>query len=45
MRRKRGLIRLCGRTGKPTAKIIAECADMYAFAAKAMGASWQAGNV
>ncbi|KAK9846596.1 hypothetical protein WJX81_007362 [Elliptochloris bilobata] len=28
--------------GKPTAKIIAECADMYAFAAKALGAPWKA---
>ena len=31
--------------GKPTAKIIAECADMYAFAAKAIGAAWQAGDL
>ncbi len=33
-----------GGAGKPTAKVIAEVADMYAFAAKALGASWQAGR-
>lgn len=27
--------------GKPTTKIIAEAADSYAFAAKAMRAEWQ----
>ena len=26
--------------GKPTAKVIQECADCHAFAAKVMGATW-----